>query len=77
MVNGDVLTSTISIGFGSLFGTMPYGDEWRAHRRIFQQHLSQKHLPPGLQEKALEFIRKGLLTNLIIDPDKLHDHVRK
>ncbi|KAF5348527.1 hypothetical protein D9756_009683 [Leucocoprinus leucothites] len=63
------------IGSKIIFGLMPYGDEWRQHRRIFQQHLSEKHLPQ-IQERAIEFVRKGLLTNLISSPDKLHDHVR-
>ncbi|KXN85011.1 O-methylsterigmatocystin oxidoreductase [Leucoagaricus sp. SymC.cos] len=63
------------IGFRALFGLMPYGDEWRMQRRIFQQGFSEKTLPM-LQEKGLEFVRKALLANLLVSPDQLYDHVR-
>ncbi|KXN85007.1 O-methylsterigmatocystin oxidoreductase [Leucoagaricus sp. SymC.cos] len=63
------------IGFHALFGMMPYGDEWRMQRRIFQQGFSEKTLPM-LQEKGLEFVRKALLANLLVSPDQLYDHVR-
>ncbi|KAF5348525.1 hypothetical protein D9756_009681 [Leucocoprinus leucothites] len=63
------------IGYKIMFALMPYGDDWRNHRRVFRQHLSEKHLPQ-IQERALEFVRKGLLANLVDSSDKLHDHVR-
>jgi hypothetical protein len=55
---------------------MPYGDEWRIHRRMFQQHFAEKHLA-RVQERSLEFIRKGFLTLLLTSPDEFHDHIRK
>ena len=64
------------VGLRNLFGLMPYGDEWRAHRRMFQQYYSQKNLPQ-IQERGIECIRKGLLPNLIESPDDFIYHVRK
>jgi len=69
-------TYPISIGITELFSFMPYGREWRLHRRVLQQYLSEKHMP-SLLAKVLESIRKGLLTNLLADPDNLPDHIRK
>ncbi|KAF5348522.1 hypothetical protein D9756_009684 [Leucocoprinus leucothites] len=63
------------IGCNYSFVLFPYGDEWRSHRRAFQQHLSEKHLPQ-IQERVLEFVRKGLLASLASGSDNLHDHVR-
>lgn len=58
-----------------LLATMPYGDRWRSHRRIFLQHFSTKMLHRE-QNKALEFVRKALLPNLFDSPGHVHDHVR-
>lgn len=58
-----------------LFGTLPYSDTWRNHRRIFQQHFSPKK-GYRQEKKALEFVRKALLPNLYHDPEYFHDHVR-
>ena len=55
---------------------MPYGQEWRLHRSMLQQYLSGKNMP-SLLAKVLDFIRKGLLANLLTDPDNLSDHIRK
>ncbi|KAF9445054.1 cytochrome P450 [Macrolepiota fuliginosa MF-IS2] len=59
----------------SLFGTMPYGDEWRSHRRIFQQYFSPKN-HYRVEERAMEFVRKGLLPSLFKTPQDVHGHVR-
>jgi len=32
---------------------------------------------PSLLAKVLDFVRKGLLANLLTDPDNLSDHIRK
>ncbi|KAJ3557508.1 hypothetical protein NP233_g11723 [Leucocoprinus birnbaumii] len=63
------------IGFRSLLALMPYGATWRLQRRLFQQHLSEKHLPK-LEERVLEFIRKGLLASLLESPDNVREHLR-
>jgi len=57
------------------FALLPYGDQWRTHRRIFQQYFSQKALHRQ-QEQASEFVHKALLPNLYQDPDHFFDHVR-
>ncbi|KAJ3568360.1 hypothetical protein NP233_g5767 [Leucocoprinus birnbaumii] len=63
------------IGFKALFGLMPYGDEWRTHRRMFRQHFSDRNLPK-IQERILEFLRKSLLPNILTSPEDIHGHVR-
>jgi hypothetical protein len=55
---------------------MPYGSEWRARRRLFQQYFSDKNFS-RVQERGLEFIRKGLLANFLSNPGNIHDHIRK
>lgn len=70
------LTPYLRIGITRLFSIMPYGDQWRNHRRIFQQHFSAKHLPRD-QEKELEFVRKGLLPNLLATPQDFAEHIRR
>ncbi|KXN81510.1 O-methylsterigmatocystin oxidoreductase [Leucoagaricus sp. SymC.cos] len=64
------------IGADYFFGLLPYGDEWRNHRRVFQQHFSPRHLPRE-QEKALEFIRKALLPNLYESPQDFREHIEE
>ncbi|KAF9451146.1 cytochrome P450 [Macrolepiota fuliginosa MF-IS2] len=63
------------IGATDHFAFMPYGDEWRNHRRLFQQHFSPKTLSRD-EERILDFVRKGLLPNIYQDPRHVHDHVR-
>ncbi|KXN82009.1 O-methylsterigmatocystin oxidoreductase [Leucoagaricus sp. SymC.cos] len=63
------------IGSKQFFGLLPYGDEWRNHRRIFQQHFSTKSLARE-REIILRFLRKGLLPNLYQNPQGFHDHVQ-
>jgi len=55
---------------------MPYGNEWRVHRRLFTQHFSEKNLP-RIQEKSLQFVRKGLLCNFVENPQDFYHHIRK
>ncbi|KAJ3560613.1 hypothetical protein NP233_g10721 [Leucocoprinus birnbaumii] len=64
------------IGAKWFFGLLPYGEEWRSQRRIFQQHFSTKFTPRE-QETATRFIQKGLLANLYQDPQKFNDHVEE
>ncbi|KAJ3568619.1 hypothetical protein NP233_g5596 [Leucocoprinus birnbaumii] len=63
------------VGLPIYFGFMPYGNYWRAHRRLFTQHFAEKHLARD-QERATEFIRKGLLANILESPDAFDEHVR-
>ncbi|KAF9449659.1 cytochrome P450 [Macrolepiota fuliginosa MF-IS2] len=63
------------IGINHLFSVMPYGDEWRNHRRLFQQYFSPKYIGRE-QAKGLEFVRKGLLPNLYQSPQDFLEHVR-
>ncbi|KAF5346731.1 hypothetical protein D9756_010407 [Leucocoprinus leucothites] len=62
------------IGAKYFFALLPYGEEWRNHRRIFQQHFSTK-MTPREQETALNFIQRGLLPNLYHNPKGLKEHV--
>ncbi|KAF5348483.1 hypothetical protein D9756_009666 [Leucocoprinus leucothites] len=64
------------VGHKTFFAFMPYGNEWRAHRRLFTQHFSEKNLP-RIEEKSLEFVRKGLLANFLEYPEDLYHHIRK
>ncbi|KAF5360644.1 hypothetical protein D9756_005134 [Leucocoprinus leucothites] len=63
------------VGVRAYFSVMPYGDYWRAHRRMFQQHFAEKYLVRN-QERAMEFIRKGLLANLLESPENFDEHIR-
>lgn len=65
----------ISAGIKYFFGTMAYGDEWRKHRRVFQQYFS-KNLVLA-QERGLEFVRGALLPNFYADPSHFHEHLRR
>ncbi|KAJ3562503.1 hypothetical protein NP233_g9530 [Leucocoprinus birnbaumii] len=62
------------IGFNCLLSMMPYGDRWRLHRRILIQNLSEKNIPE-IREKVLDFIRKGLLSNVLQNPDNIREHL--
>lgn len=63
------------VGHRTFFAFMPYGNDWRAHRRLFTQHFSEKNLP-RIQEKSLEFVRKGLLCNFFEYPEDFYHHIR-
>ncbi|KAF9451148.1 cytochrome P450 [Macrolepiota fuliginosa MF-IS2] len=63
------------VGATDHFSMMPYGEEWRNHRRLLQQHFSPKTLSRD-QERTMEFVRKALLPNIYQDPQHVHDHVR-
>ncbi|KAF5346778.1 hypothetical protein D9756_010410 [Leucocoprinus leucothites] len=64
------------IGGNQFFVLLPYGDEWRNQRRMFQQHFSKRSLPRE-QEKALEFTRKALLPNLYKTPQSFPEHIKE
>ncbi|KAJ3554391.1 hypothetical protein NP233_g12431 [Leucocoprinus birnbaumii] len=62
------------IGINYFFPFMQYGDEWRSHRRIFQQYFSPKNMKKE-EERTVDFIRKGLLPNLYETPEKFLEHL--
>ncbi|EKM75602.1 hypothetical protein AGABI1DRAFT_79771 [Agaricus bisporus var. burnettii JB137-S8] len=68
-----MLTDVIGIKF--LFGTMPYGEMWRNHRRVFQQHFSPKNIQ-GVHSRAVEFARKGLLPNIHQSSEDIYEHIK-
>ncbi|KAF9449661.1 cytochrome P450 [Macrolepiota fuliginosa MF-IS2] len=57
-----------------IFAFMPYGEEWRTHRRLFQQYFSSRNVDTE-QTAQLDFIRKGLLVNLYESPQKFPEHI--
>lgn len=51
------------MGWDFLVGFMPYGSNWRAHRRLFQQTLSARsslRFRPQVLNAAREFLRRFL-----------------
>jgi hypothetical protein len=68
------ISNFLRIGTKQFFVNLPYGDEWRIHRRMFQQYFAPKNLP-CLQEKMIYFVRHALLPNLYQNPKKYRDHV--
>ncbi|XP_006459503.1 hypothetical protein AGABI2DRAFT_116470 [Agaricus bisporus var. bisporus H97] len=62
------------MGVKNIFITMPYGNGWRDHRRLFQQYFDTKYLPRD-QEKQLEFVQKSLLPNIFAAPEESSEHV--
>lgn len=56
-------------------GMMPYGPQWRLHRRIFQQNFRQRatiKLHPVQEQKI-----HGFLRDLLSSPDRFMDHIKK
>ncbi|KAF9444004.1 cytochrome P450 [Macrolepiota fuliginosa MF-IS2] len=60
---------------GIFFGFVPYGDSWRHQRRIFTQYFSLKN-QSLVEEKATQFVRKCLLSNIYQNPQDLDEHIR-
>ncbi|KXN92006.1 hypothetical protein AN958_11066 [Leucoagaricus sp. SymC.cos] len=52
------------VGIKTFFAFMPYGDDWRTHHRMLQQHFTEKHLP-RVQGRLIEFVWKVLLPNFL------------
>ncbi|ETW81852.1 cytochrome P450 monooxygenase 12 [Heterobasidion irregulare TC 32-1] len=63
------------MGLGWLFSSMPYGNNWRKHRALFQKHFhsneASTHQPTQIEETH------ALLRNLHRSPDKLAHHLRR
>ncbi len=55
---------------------MPYGDAWRARRRMFQHHFPPSD-PSGIGiSRSEEFVYKYLLPNLLTSPGDFRKHLR-
>ncbi|KAJ3563543.1 hypothetical protein NP233_g8874 [Leucocoprinus birnbaumii] len=63
------------VGIDYMFGAMPYGQEWRRYRRLFQQYYAATNIE-GEQEKMIEFVRKGILPNMLQSPRDSLQHIR-
>jgi hypothetical protein len=69
----------IRIGINKFFAILPYGDEWRTHRRMFQQYFGPRRINRLLErnERMLRFVRRGLLPNLLTSPKDFREHLKK
>ncbi|KAJ3569369.1 hypothetical protein NP233_g5091 [Leucocoprinus birnbaumii] len=63
------------MGIDYLFAALPYGEEWRNCRRLFQQYFAPSFLPRD-QDKMMDFVRKGLLPNMYQFPEDSVRHVQ-
>ncbi|KAF7762360.1 hypothetical protein Agabi119p4_8953 [Agaricus bisporus var. burnettii] len=74
----QMTTLSKGIGIDKFFGLMPYGDEWRAQRGMFQQYFGPSHVEQQLEmhERMLRFVRKGLLPNILTSPQDFIEHLR-
>ncbi|KAG5635545.1 hypothetical protein H0H81_010909 [Sphagnurus paluster] len=61
------------MGWGFNSGMMPYGDEWRSHRRLMHKQL---HQPERFQPHQLRATH-GLLRRLLDEPNNLERHLRQ
>lgn len=62
------------VGWDKSFGLMPYGERWRLHRKMFNQHF-RAALIPEYHQKMLQEART--LVDLIEDtPDDFFKHIR-
>ncbi|KXN81512.1 O-methylsterigmatocystin oxidoreductase [Leucoagaricus sp. SymC.cos] len=55
---------------------MPYGDPWRARRKMFQHYFPPSD-PSGITiSRSEEFVRRYLLPNILDTPAQFHKHIR-
>ena len=69
-----VTTSTNRIGWEFDFGFMPYGPNWRRHRRLFWQYFH-----PGVIPQYHEIQRdtsRRFIGGLLSAPERLEEHIR-
>lgn len=61
------------MGWDWIFSSMPYGDKWRAHRRLFNKHFRPEmvHTYYPIQTKEVH----TLLRSLVHSPDQFSKHV--
>jgi hypothetical protein len=55
---------------------MPYGETWRARRKMFQRHFPQSPQNQVTISRTEEFVRKYLLPNLLDTPKEFSKHIR-
>ncbi|KAF9533215.1 cytochrome P450 [Crepidotus variabilis] len=62
------------MGWHFLTGFKPYGERWRAERRLLQQHFKPEAIPRyfEIMEQKINVMLRQLLT----DPDRFRDHIR-
>ncbi|GJE96516.1 cytochrome P450 [Phanerochaete sordida] len=60
-------------GFDRSWGLYPYGDKWRRHRRLFNQHFRASAVPRfhAQQRRAVH----GLLQSLLEAPQEFDEHI--
>ncbi|KAF8993008.1 cytochrome P450 [Cyathus striatus] len=68
----SVMLSELS-GFGWQLGLMPYNDDWRARRTLFQRHLHPNN-KEIYQPRAKKYVRR-MLRQLLKDPEDYVSHV--
>ena len=61
-------------GWGFLFGVLPYGDAWRACRRMFTKYFNPSN-PSINQPRETVYVRR-FLDQLLQKPDDFLQHVR-
>ncbi|KAL5500839.1 hypothetical protein ACEPAH_9226 [Sanghuangporus vaninii] len=54
---------------------MPYGDDWRAHRRLMQQYLNTRAIASF--RKAQSRSVHHLLNDILSEPDAFWDHIKR
>ena len=57
-----------------MFGVLPYGDVWRASRRMFTKHFNPSN-PNINQPREIIYVRR-FLGQLLQNPDDFMPHVR-
>ncbi len=62
----------LRFGVGGITPMLPYGDEWRKHRRFYQESL-RKDLIPSYNEISTEKVHL-LLGQLLRSPEKFMEH---
>ncbi|KAF9260164.1 cytochrome P450 [Marasmius fiardii PR-910] len=63
------------MGWDREFIFMPYGNDWKAHRRLFQQEFPNGHVNPQHHPHELK-ANRALLQNLLNDPKDFREHLR-
>ncbi|PIL29143.1 hypothetical protein GSI_09192 [Ganoderma sinense ZZ0214-1] len=66
--------SANTVGQDKNYGIMPYGQQWRQHRRLFWQHFNVRAVS-AYQQTQTDTTRKFLLK-LLQDPSQLVEHIR-
>ena len=69
------LFRSIRMGWDWIFSSMPYGDTWRRHRRLFHNHFnpSASLIYRDVQMKEAH----SLLRSLVDNPEDFARHIRR